>query len=332
MAESCSAGTTDDERAGHRSNTRATRAGRDSAAFPSETCTRCDGARQLHHPVGSDPRGGQLAASRSSIVSRRCTSRAGRLDHHRRRPRQQVVGRRHAGVVGAGRRHGQQVARVQLGQLEPLDQHVARTRSACRRCRRCGRRRLVGRSQTIAVVARRRTAPAAGCRTCRRPPRRRPCRRPRCLIDADPVQRRRRPARRSSGPAPRSAPACGSPCAISASARCAQIGSSAGSIAQLDLASARGRSRSPPPRSSTGSSPSPCSSMNATSQSTALGYVPASRICEPRCTCSPAGCRCSSAHRARRSASSASAGAQPELRAVVAGRDLVVRVGVDARA
>ncbi len=47
------------------------------------------------------------------------------LDEHRRGPRQQVVVRRHARRVGAGRGHRQQVAGVQLREPGALDQHIA---------------------------------------------------------------------------------------------------------------------------------------------------------------------------------------------------------------
>ena len=63
-----------------------------------------------------------------------------------------------------------------------------------------------------------------------------------------------------------------------------------------------------------------------TSQSTAISAAPASMSCEPTCAWMP------SVSGARRSASSASSGGQPELRAVVAGADVLVRVGLDARA
>ena len=69
--------------------------------------------------------------------------------------------------------------------------------------------------------------------------------------------------------------------------------------------------------------------MNATSQSTALAYVPSWLICDPRCTCRPAGCTCSS-EPARSSASSASGAANPNLEPWWPVTDLVVRVGVDA--
>ena len=247
--------------------------------------------------------------------------------HHRRRPRQLVVGRCHAGVVGAGRRHGQQVARVQLAAARSARSGRRRTRSACRRsCRRVAPpARPAGRRRP--PCSGRRTAPAAGCRTCRRPPPRRRCRPAARLID---------PTRYSvvpAGPAierpgSTTSSGIGSPWAISASVRCAQIVSSDGWIAS-SMSPGAWAMPSPPPRSSTGSSPRPCSSMNATSQSTALAYVPSWSICDPRCTCSPAGCdvqqRARPVERVQRVRRR-----EPELGAVVAGPDLVVRVGVDA--
>src|SRR6478752_5638418 len=102
-----------------------------------------------------------------------------------------------------------------------------------------------------------------------------------------------------------------SPWAISASVRCAQIASIDGWISS-SMSPGAWAIPSPPPRSSTGSSPRPCSSINATSQSTAAAYVPSRLICDPRCTCRPAGCTCSS-DPARSSASSASGAANPNL-------------------
>src|SRR6185312_10167644 len=69
---------------------------------------------------------------------------------------------------------------------------------------------------------------------------------------------------------------------------------------------------SPPPRSSSGSSPTPSRSMNAASHAAASRYVSTDPICDPRWTCRPIG-RTWSSPTARRSAAAASAGARPNL-------------------
>ena len=67
------------------------------------------------------------SASRSSIVSRRrITVASPSRDEHGGGPRHRVVVRAHRERVAAGRGHGEDVAAARLGQLDALDQQVAR--------------------------------------------------------------------------------------------------------------------------------------------------------------------------------------------------------------
>ena len=87
-------------------------------------------------------------------------------------PRHGVVVRAHRERVAAGRRDGEDVAAARLGQLDALDQQVARLAVLAGDGVRAGRR-LVRRGSRAARCSARRRARGAGCRRCRRRPRRR---------------------------------------------------------------------------------------------------------------------------------------------------------------
>ena len=151
------------------------------SALRTVAVTRRTGRRGTSEPSGHRVRvravGQPTSVAKQVVVRSRAARRAGpspSRDEHDRRARHLVVVRPHRVAVGAGDRHGQQVADGDVGrQVGVEQQHVARLAVLAddpRPARPLG----VDRRGAGTPRSRCRTARAAGCRSCRRR-RRRTC-------------------------------------------------------------------------------------------------------------------------------------------------------------